>query len=63
VSPVKYELGFYIPEYAVLHSYCLENLKSYIFTVKSGKISVTFRRHVLHLCSFCNQMLEGQATA
>jgi hypothetical protein len=30
VSPVKYELGFYIPEDAILHSHCRENLKSYI---------------------------------
>jgi hypothetical protein len=30
VSPVKYELGFYIPEDTVLHSHCRENLKSYI---------------------------------
>jgi hypothetical protein len=30
VSPVKYELGFYIPEDDILHSPCRENLKSYI---------------------------------
>jgi hypothetical protein len=30
VSPVKYELVFYIPEDAILHSYRRENLKSYI---------------------------------
>jgi hypothetical protein len=30
VSPVKYELGFYIPEDDILHSHCRENLKSYI---------------------------------
>jgi hypothetical protein len=30
VSPVKYELGFYIPEYDILHSDRSENLKSYI---------------------------------
>jgi hypothetical protein len=30
VSPVKYELGFYIPEYAILYSHRRENLKSYI---------------------------------
>jgi hypothetical protein len=30
VSPVKYELGFYIPEEGILHSYRHENLKSYI---------------------------------
>jgi hypothetical protein len=30
VSPVKYELGSYISEDAILHSHRLENLKSYI---------------------------------
>jgi hypothetical protein len=30
VSPVKYELGFYIPEDAILHSHRRENLTSYI---------------------------------
>jgi hypothetical protein len=30
VSPVKYELGCYIPEDDVLHSHRLEYLKSYI---------------------------------
>jgi hypothetical protein len=30
VSPVKYELGFHIPEDGVLHSHRRENLKSYI---------------------------------
>jgi hypothetical protein len=30
VSPVKYELGFYIPEDDILHSHCSENFKSYI---------------------------------
>jgi hypothetical protein len=30
VSPVKYRLGFYIPEDDILHSYRRENLKSYI---------------------------------
>jgi hypothetical protein len=29
VSPVKYELGFYIPEDDILHSHRLKNLKSY----------------------------------
>jgi hypothetical protein len=29
VSPVKYELGFYIIEDAILHSHCRENLKSH----------------------------------
>jgi hypothetical protein len=30
MSPVKYELGFYIPEDAILQSHRRENLKSYI---------------------------------
>jgi hypothetical protein len=30
VSPVKYELGFYIPEDGILHSHRREGLKSYI---------------------------------
>jgi hypothetical protein len=30
VSPVRYELGFYIPEDGILHSHNGENLKSYI---------------------------------
>jgi hypothetical protein len=29
VSPVRYELGFYIPEDEILHSHGSENLKSY----------------------------------
>jgi hypothetical protein len=30
VSPVKYELGFYIPEDEIVHSRRRETLKSYI---------------------------------
>jgi hypothetical protein len=30
VSPVRYELGFYIPEDDILHSHCRKNLKSNI---------------------------------
>jgi hypothetical protein len=30
VSPVKYELGFYIPEDGIVHGHSRENLKSYI---------------------------------
>jgi hypothetical protein len=30
MSPVKYELGFYIPEDGILHSHCSENLNSYM---------------------------------
>jgi hypothetical protein len=30
VFPVRQELGFYTPEYGILHSHRRENLKSYI---------------------------------
>jgi hypothetical protein len=30
VSPVRYELGFYIPEDGILHSHRRENLKTYM---------------------------------
>jgi hypothetical protein len=30
MSPVKYELGLYIPEGGIPHSYRRENLRSYI---------------------------------
>jgi hypothetical protein len=30
VSPVKYEIGFYIPEDEIHHSYSCENLRSYV---------------------------------
>jgi hypothetical protein len=33
VSPVRYELGFYIPEDDILHSPCRENLKSYMYGI------------------------------
>jgi hypothetical protein len=37
VSPVKYELGFYIPEVAILHSHRRENLRSHkVLTLSSG---------------------------
>jgi hypothetical protein len=42
VSPVRYELGFYIPEYGILHSPRHENPKSYTYGANySYNISVT----------------------
>jgi hypothetical protein len=35
VSPVRYELGFYIPKDDTLHSHRRENIKSYIQTTTS----------------------------
>jgi hypothetical protein len=52
VSPVKYELGFYIPEDDILHSPCCEHLKSYIVT---GFICFTIREN--HLKALLPQLL------
>jgi hypothetical protein len=41
VSPVKYELGFYIPEDDILHSHRRENLKSYILEATSTTSVIT----------------------
>jgi hypothetical protein len=40
VSPVKYELGFSIPEDCILHSHCRENLKSYIVFMNSFSVAL-----------------------
>jgi hypothetical protein len=32
VSPVRYELGFYIPQDDILHSHRRENLESYLIS-------------------------------
>jgi hypothetical protein len=37
MSPVRYELGIYIPEDGILRSHCRENLKTYISLLPSGK--------------------------
>jgi hypothetical protein len=53
VSPVKYELGFYIPEDDIIHSHRRENLNSYMentcFTLYidfKTKTSLIRRRYV-----------------
>jgi hypothetical protein len=57
VSPVKYELGFYIPEDDILHSHRCENLKSY----KSIVVSITnYFKHfmVAIFVDTCSSMWE-----
>jgi hypothetical protein len=41
VSPVKYELGFYIPDDGTLHSHRRENLKYDIVTELIKKLKIT----------------------
>jgi hypothetical protein len=47
VSPVKYELGFYIPEDDIPHCHCREDLKSYMVPHKAaiGSWSHIWRYH------------------
>jgi hypothetical protein len=41
VSPVSYELGFYIPEDGTLHSHRRENFKYYIIMVEVSSAETT----------------------
>jgi hypothetical protein len=50
MSPLRYELGFYIPEDDILHSHCRENVKSYIGLVDLNDISY-FKYEDLTICS------------
>jgi hypothetical protein len=36
MSPVRYELGFYIPEDGILHSQCSEEVRSYVTSSTTG---------------------------
>jgi hypothetical protein len=49
VSPVKYELGFYIPEDDTLHSHCRENLKSYTLFCMGGVCTLLVSTSIGHL--------------
>jgi hypothetical protein len=44
VSPVKYGLGFYIPEDGILHSHRREKLKSYAI-LKRGFVLIALSSH------------------
>jgi hypothetical protein len=45
VSPVRYELGFYILEDDILHSHRRENLKSYLFRDSTSHFSHSSKKH------------------
>jgi hypothetical protein len=65
VSPVKYELGFYIPEDDILHSHRRESLKSYMNhivtanVVPSSLIPSTMKIEEIH---FVETLLRTRAT-
>jgi hypothetical protein len=56
MCPVRYELGFYIPEDDILHSHRRENLKSYIALTGwtlSWRRNVSPVTYELGLCDVC----------
>jgi hypothetical protein len=52
VSPVRYELEFYIPEDGILQRHRRENLKSYVTTVQNQ----------LGKANFYNQQRDGSVS-
>jgi hypothetical protein len=54
VSPVKYELGFYIPEDDILHSHSRENFKSYIL------VDISSKQHLSDIQCVCHESLSKQ---
>jgi hypothetical protein len=53
VSPVKCELGFYIPEYDILHSDRCENPKSYIFhMLEDTELHTVFCKYLVSVTVF-----------
>jgi hypothetical protein len=75
VSPVKYELGFYIPDDVILHSHRRENLKSYILSedlfseALTQKIQLTLESKFQklekpdHNCTWCKHSCTREHTA
>jgi hypothetical protein len=57
VSPVKYELGFYVPEDGFLHSHRRGNLKSYMPVTRLEAVG-----RLLCLSSSNGVALTGQST-
>jgi hypothetical protein len=63
MSPVRYDLGSYIPKDGILHSHCPENLTSYIIildtTLRTMAERFTLYRHSFriqhHLSDYCEQ--------
>jgi hypothetical protein len=49
MSPVRYELGFYIPEKVILHSHRRDNLKSVIFLYFVFILIILLRMYTLHV--------------
>jgi hypothetical protein len=63
VSPVKYELGFYIPEDDILHSDRRENLKSYRMILLKVFLSVPNIRAVSSERSWPQEVMLDPGTA
>jgi hypothetical protein len=58
VSPVRYELGFYIPEDDILHSHFRENAKSYT----NGNVQIPCNRIFLQLPKGTETLVQAVGT-
>jgi hypothetical protein len=60
VSPVKYELGFYIPEDTILHSHRREHLKSYtVITYNYKQMKRPHSYHTMKPTTACTKFPPG----
>jgi hypothetical protein len=57
MSPVRYELGFYIPEDGILHSHRRDNLKSYIRFARFSCDEIKLQYLFLVVGINCSRML------
>jgi hypothetical protein len=62
VFPVKYKLGFYIPEDDILHSHSREILKSYVFNIEL-LLSISFYLYMCMRLSLLPCVLHVTSTA
>jgi hypothetical protein len=53
VSPVKYKLGFYVPEDDILHSHCRESIKSYKTFLYFFNATVHISRECIDIVHIC----------
>jgi hypothetical protein len=63
VSPVKYELGFYIQEDDILHSHRRENLKSYIVCFILFRISEDGQVDKLSNADSCRSVTKSSVSS
>jgi hypothetical protein len=59
MSPVRYKLGFYIPEDGILHSHRRENLKPYSMPQRFPSTSLSAVTFMLQACNAGYEILSA----